>query len=151
MWNLEADKRIACWRDFRKKISLLPLEEALTQTLELWAGAPFVPFNLDIKDVANWPDPWTLIEENRYCDIAKCLGIVYTITLSDHKTDLDIELRVYVDPATGYEYNLAWINQGKYILNMVDREIVNNKQFDKTLKLKHQYKAVDLKLDYYNN
>ena len=151
MWKLDTAERIARWRDFRKSLNELTLDEALSQTLELWAGAPFVPFNLDVTDVGSWPDPWTLIEENRYCDIAKCLGIVYTVTLSKHKTDLDIEFRLYLDPETGYEYNLAWINQGKYILNMVDREIVNNKQFDKTLKLKHRYTAVDLKLDYYNN
>lgn len=151
MFQQKPEDRLRSWREFRSDISSLPLEQALAQTLELWAGAPFVPFNLDITDRDSWPDPWTLINENKYCDIAKCLGIVYTITLSKHRTDLDVEFRVYVDPETGYEYNLAWINQGKYILNMVDREIVNNKQFDKTLKLKHQYTAVDLKLDYYNN
>jgi hypothetical protein len=151
MFQLRAEDRLRSWREFRTAISSLPLEQALAQTLELWAKAPFVPYKLDYRDQDQWPDPWTLLDENVYCDIAKCLGIVYTITLSEHKKDLDIQMRVYTDPATGYEYNLVWINKGKYILNMIDGEIVNNKQFDKTLRLKHQYTAVDLKLDYYNN
>jgi hypothetical protein len=151
MFQLKAEDRLRSWREFRTFIESLPLEQALAQVAEFWLKAPFVPFNLDITDLEQWPDPWTLIEENVYCDIAKCLGIVYTITLSNHRKDLDIEFRVYVDPNTSYEYNLAWFNRGKYILNMVDGEVLNNKQFDKTLKLKTQYTATDLKIDYYNN
>ena len=151
MFQLTAEDRLRSWREFRTAIASLPLEQALAQTLELWSSAPFVPYKLDYRDQDRWPDPWTLIDENVYCDIAKCLGIVYTIALSEHRTDLDIQMRVYKDPATGYEYNLVWVNKGKYILNMVDGEIVNNKQFNKTLTLKHKYTAVDLKIDYYNN
>ena len=151
MFQKKPEDRLRSWREFRSVLDQLPLEQALAQTVEFWTRAPFVPYNLDYRNQENWPDPWTLIDENSYCDIAKCLGIVYTITLSKHRKDLDIEFRVYKDPESGYEYNLAWINRGKYILNMVDGEIVNNKQFDKTLKLKHKYTAVDLKIDYYNN
>jgi hypothetical protein len=151
MFQLRTEDRLRSWREFRSSIGAVSLEQALTRTIELWEEAPFVPYNLDVTRPEEWPDPWTLLEENTYCDVAKCLGIVYTITLCKHRTDLDIEFRTYKDMKTGYEYNLSWINQGKYILNMVNGEIVNNKQFDKTLKLKHKYTAVDLKLDYYNN
>ena len=151
MFQQKPEDRLRSWREFRATIESLPLEQALTQTAEFWARAPFVPYNLDIKDSDSWPDPWTLVEENVYCDIAKCLGIVYTLSLCKHKMDLDIELCVYVDTNTGYEYNLAWINQGKYILNMIDGEIVNKVQIEKTFQQKHRFTAVDLKLDYYNN
>mgnify|MGYP003325646721 CR=1 FL=1 len=42
-------------------------------------------------------------------------------------------------------------NQGKYILNMIDGQVLNINNFNKTFKLKRQYGAADLKLDYYNN
>ena len=74
---------------------------------------------------------------------------MYTVLLSTHRTDLDIEIRVYEDPKTKYVYNLAWFNQGKYILNMVDGEVLNNKQFDKTLKLKKQFTSLELQLEKY--
>jgi hypothetical protein len=125
------------------------LETALAETAEFWSHAPFVPYNLDSADPTTWPDPWTLIQENIYCDIAKCLGIVYTISLTGHKINIEIEYRQYVEPKTGYEYNLAWINQGKYILNMIDGEVLNIEQFDKTLKLKQQLTAVELQLENY--
>ena len=149
MFQQPAEGRLRSWREFRATLESLPLELALAQTAEYWAGAPFVPYNLDPEDPSNWPDPWTLVIENTYCDVAKCLGIVYTMLLTAHRTDLEIEVRVYEDTKTRYVYNLAWINQGKYILNMIDGEVVNNKQFDKTLKLKKQFTAVELQLEKY--
>ena len=47
--------------------------------------------------------------------------------------------------------SIVEIDQGKYILNMIDGEIVNKVQIEKTFQQKHKYTAVDLKLDYYNN
>lgn len=149
MFQQKPEDRLRSWREFRTTIESLSIEQALARTAEFWARAPFVPYNLDPAMPQVWPDPWTLIYENSYCDIAKCLGIVYTITLTSHRTNLDIEFRVYQDPKTRYEYNLAWINRGKYILNMIDGEVLNNTQFDKTLKLKNTYTAVDLQLNNY--
>jgi len=149
MFQLPAEDRLRSWREFRTSIESLPLEMALAAIAEFWAQAPFVPYNLDSNNITEWPDPWTLVYENVYCDIAKCLGIVYTISLTHHRMDVDIELRQYTDLKTGYEYNLAWINQGKYILNMIDGEVLNTEQFDKTLQLKQQLTAVDLQLENY--
>lgn len=148
MFQQKPEDRLRSWREFRTTLDLLPLDQALAQTAEFWARAPFVPYNLDPDNPAVWPDPWTLIMENSYCDVAKCLGIVYTITLTEHRKNLEIEFRQYEDPKTRYVYNLAWVNRGKYILNMIDGEVVNMKQFDKTLKLKKQY-GEELQLDNY--
>ena len=149
MFQLKAEDRMRSWRDFRATIESLPLDQALAQTAEFWAGAPFVPYNLDFDQPTTWPDPWTLILENVYCDVAKCLGIVYTIALTSHRINTDIEFRVYYDTKTGYEYNLACFNQGKYILNMIDGEVVNIKQVEKTLKIKRQYNEKELQLESY--
>jgi len=149
MFQQPAEGRLRLWREFRSTLDSTTLQNALIQTAEFWTRAPFVPFNLDVNESDKWPDPWTLIEENVYCDIAKCLGIVYTVLLTKHRTELDFEIRVYQDSKTNYEYNLAWLSQGKYILNMIDGAVVNIKQFDKSLKLKHSFTAVDLKLENY--
>lgn len=149
MFQLLNEDRLKSWREFRSSLDLLSIEDALAQTAEFWDRAPFSPYYLDSDNPKSWPDPWTLIDENIYCDVAKCLGIVYTITLTKHRKNLDVEVRVYYDLKTGYEYNLAWFSQGKYILNMIDGEVLNNEQFDKTLKLKHTFTAVELQLENY--
>jgi hypothetical protein len=149
MFQLKAEDRLRAWRDFRTTLDTLPLENAMAQIAEFWAQAPFSPYHLDPESIDQWPDPWTLIDENVYCDIAKCLGIVYTAILTQHRTDLSVEIRVYEDPRTGYEFNLAFFDQGKYILNMIDGSVVNITQIEKTLKLKKTITAVELQLEKY--
>jgi hypothetical protein len=148
MFQQSAEARLRVWRDFRNQLDQLPLLTALEQTTQYWARAPFTPWHLELSRVDTWPDPWTLIEENYYCDIAKCLGIIYTISLTQHKKNITIEFRNYCDDV-GHEYNLAWIDEGKYIINLIDQEVVNIEQFDKTLKLVKRYSEADLKLDSY--
>lgn len=149
MFQLTAEDRLRSWRDFRTEVNSLPLEIALVKTAELWSKAPHVPYYLEYQDYQSWPGPWELIHENYYCDIARCLGIVYTMQLTEHKKDLTVEFRVYTDPETQYVYNLSWFNKGKYILNLIDRTVVNIEQFNKLLILTHQFTAVDLKLEQY--
>lgn len=149
MFQLPTEARLRAWRDFRASLDDMPLDLALQSLVKFWGRAPFVPYKLDSNDSQSWPNPWQLIEENSYCDLAKCLGIVYTILLTKHRQNIDIEIRVYKDPASQYEYNLSWIDQGKYILNLIDGEVVNNTQFDNTLQLVKIYSADDLHLDNY--
>lgn len=150
MFQLKTEDRLRSWREFRSSIDNLSLTDALRCTAELWANASYTPYYLDIDEPTTWPSPWQMIDENIYCDVAKSLGIIYTMLLTKHKKDLDIELRVYVDVTTGAEYNLAWFNEGKYILNLVDREVVNIEQFDDTVfKLKRLYSSLELQLENY--
>jgi hypothetical protein len=36
-----------------------------------------------------WPDPWQLLSDDVYCEVARGLGILYTITLLD-RADFDV-------------------------------------------------------------
>jgi hypothetical protein len=149
MFRLPTEKRLRVWREFRSGLENLEPVEFFQKVSEFWSDAPFVPYYLDIDDVDQWPNPWLLIEENIYCDIARCLGMLYTIHLTQRGTLLDLEFRCYQDPETKYIYNLAWIDEGKYILNLMDREVVNIEQFNKNLTLKKRYTSVDLGLQNY--
>ena len=134
MWKLEAGERIARWRAFRIEIGGMPLERAIQYTAEFWQNCPHSPYYLDPNDPESWPTAWDLITENYYCDLAKCLGMLYTLYLSNHRTDM--EIRIYNDPSTTDLYNLVWIDKGKYVVNYVHDEVVNKTQLDQALKLK---------------
>ena len=84
MWKLETSERLARWRDFRKSLDNLSIEQAVQSVADFWTSCPFIPYYLDPDDYVNWPDPWTLVEENYYCDLARSLGMLYTITLTKH-------------------------------------------------------------------
>lgn len=149
MWKLKPDDRLDRWKQFRKRLSTLPLDQALVECVSFWQNAPFTPYYLDHNDHANWPDPWQLVYENYYCDLAKALGIVYTLQLSEHGKELELSIRVYQNTVSRVQYNLAWINQGKYVLNFVEDEIVNRTQVPKELKLLAELSSQDLKLHSY--
>lgn len=151
MWNLKPDERLREWKAFRNQIGQLPLDEACKRVTHLWSYAPYVNYYLDpdkSSSTVPWPDPWTLLYENYYCDVAKSLGMLYTLYLSSHKP-ADIELSICIDSADKQVYNLVKLAKGKYILNFSFNEVVNKTQLPKTLVIKHLYNAQDLNLDLY--
>ena len=148
MFNLKTStSRLKCWKNLRFKINQLSLEEALQETIEFWQSCPWTAFYLDLNNPKSWPNPWELIDDNYYCDLAKVLGIVYTLNLSEHGKNLVIEVRVYTDPKTGYQYCIAYLDQGKYVLNLIDNQILNKTDITETLTLKRCYDATELKLE----
>ena len=149
MFKLSADRRLAYWKNFRKQLNAMQIDRALLATQQLWQSCPFTPFYLTADDPGSWPDPWDLLTENYYCDLAKCLGIIYTLHLSDHGKNLTPEIRVYYDTESRYQYHIAYFADGKYVLNLIEDEVVNKEHINQQLKLKYCYTAVDLKLEQY--
>lgn len=148
-WNLRVNDRLTLWKEFRHKIDKLDYTNALSETSTLWSSAPYVTYYLSPDNPHEWPDPWTLLAENYYCDLAKALGIIYTIYFTGHKSE-DIELRIYYDYKNKDRYNLSFFSQGKYILNYWPHEIVNTEQIEeKQLQLLYQYTINDLQLEKY--
>ena len=149
MFQLPTSERISRWKSFRQQLNQLTMPDAILETLYFWQSCPFIPFYLAADDPATWPDPWELITENYYCDLAKTLGIVYTLHLSSHGPELNPEIRVYYDPKSHYTYHVAYLAHGKYVINLAEDELVNNTHINQRLILKYCYTAVDLKLEQY--
>lgn len=145
MWIELPSDRLRWWHNFRLDLDKVSLSEAIDQCYHLWSYCPLQKYYLLIDQFDNWPGPWELVYDNVYCDIAKCLGIVYTLYLTNHK--LDIEIRIYKNYSTAETYNLVWIDKGKYVLNLLHDEVVNKTQVATDLKLSKVITATDLKLD----
>lgn len=148
MFKLPAQERLKLWKKFRDKISQQSFEIAINEVEEFWKKCPFTPFYLPENPI-NWPDPWQLIIDNTYCDLAKVLGMLYTLHLSSHEiTQLNPCIKIYVDNTSRYQYHLAELDNGKYVLNLNDVEILNKKHINQ-LKLLCCYTAADLQLEKY--
>lgn len=148
-WNLRVTDRLTQWKEFRHQLDQLPLESAVVELNNMWSTAPFITYHLDPSDPKSWPDPWTLLAENYWCDVAKALGILYTIYFTGHRA-IDMEMRVYYDYQDKTRYVLAWLDNGEYILNYWPYEIVNTKQIEeKKLQLLYQYSSKELQLNKY--
>ena len=151
MWTLKPEERLREWKSFRNQIGAMSIEDACKQTTHLWSYAPYLAHYLDpdrSHSMIAWPDPWLLLHENHYCDLAKSLGMLYTLYLSEHKPT-DLTLSIYRNAQIRETHNLVELGQGKYILNFEFDTVVNITQLPKCLDLKYRYTTQELGLDLY--
>ena len=119
MWPLTFEQRLHAWGVLRETVQHAPLEQVLAEVNAWWFRAPWRAYHLHWDDQSKWPDPWELLSDNIYCDLARGLGILYTITLLDRA---DLQDSVLAEADQG---NLVLVQQGKYILNWDSQQVLN--------------------------
>jgi hypothetical protein len=95
------------------------LESALILVNDWWFQQPWQPYYLHWDDQMDWPDPWQMLHDNIYCDLARGLGICYTLVMIHHPGIHDLDMVLCNDG------NLVRVNSGKYILNYEPGSCVN--------------------------
>ena len=134
MWPKDFADRLESWTALRARVQVMELEPALAAVNAWWHQTPWKPYYLHWDDQPRWPDPWQLLSDDVYCDLAKGLGILYTISMLDRADMADAEL-VLTDEGR----NLVLVDKTKYILNWSSDTVVNTFQEVKIVKrLKQQ-------------
>jgi hypothetical protein len=147
VWDLTARDRLDTWRQLRARYATMEFSQALLEDTKIWSYAPYVNHYLDYQCPQDWPDPWALLAENYYCDLAKTLGMLYTLYLTPHRQDHDWAIKIMSQPRDNSIYHLVYIDQGKYVLNFVFSEVVNISQLDADLIELRHYTDQDLNLE----
>ena len=119
MWGSTFEQRLAAWTALRDRVRDLPTSDALDEINAWWQQTPWRAYHLHWDDRPDWPDPWQLLSDNIYCDLARGLGILYTITLLNRA---DLQDSVLAEADQG---NLVLVQQGKYILNWDSEQVLN--------------------------
>jgi hypothetical protein len=120
IWPATFAARLESWNLLRDQCQNLSAQSALEHINAWWFRAPWRPYYLHWDDQATWPDPWQLLSDDIYCELAKGLGILYTITLLDRADLAPAELVL-----TAESGNLVLATPEKYILNWASDTIVN--------------------------
>ena len=136
MWPKTFDSRLQSWNLLRNKCKTIPVEHALIEINSWWFSSPWKPYYLHWDDQATWPDPWQLLSDNVYCEVARGLGILYTITLLDRADLAPADLVL-----TESGHNLVLAQQEKYILNWEPGSIVNTFQ---AVKIRQRYQKYQI-------
>ena len=131
IWPASFSARLSSWNQLRDQCQYLSPESALKDINAWWFNTPWKPYYLHWDDQLNWPDPWQLLSDNIYCEVARGLGILYTITLLDRADLTPVHLVLTKD-----DTNLVLVAKEKYILNWDPDSIVNTNQ---AIKIKQQY------------
>ena len=120
MWPKTFQLRLDAWANLRTQAQSQDAETALTTINSWWFQCPWRAYHLHWDDQPTWPDPWELLSDNLFCDVARGLGILYTITLLEREDLMSAELVL-----TEQGHNLVRLTQTKYILNWERNIIVN--------------------------
>jgi len=120
VWPITFESRLDGWIQLRNRARLLSIDESLAAINTWWFSAPWTGYHLHWDDREDWPDPWQLLDDNIFCEVARGLGILYTITLLERADMHSAEL---VLTKTGH--NLVLVDKSKYILNWDKSTIVN--------------------------
>jgi hypothetical protein len=136
MWPGTFEERLPEWRRLRDQSTEQDLESALQSINDWWQHTPWRPYYLHWDDQKTWPDPWSLLADDVYCDLARALGILYTIMLIERKDVVAVEL------VQTEESNLVLVNKGKYILNWGLSKVLNIDSADIKIKKRLDSEAV---------
>ena len=120
VWPVTFESRLDSWTQLRTRANSLPVDQALDAINAWWFSSPWTGYHLHWDDREDWPDPWQLLDDNMFCEVARGLGILYTITLLDRADIHSAELVL-----TKNGHNLVLVDKSKYILNWDKSSIVN--------------------------
>ena len=119
MWRESYADRLQHWNLLRDRCRDTPVGQALLTINDWWFNAPVTTRTIIWEHHEKWPDPWQLLANNNFCDLARGLGIVYTVIMMAHSAVSEVALT-----QTDHD-NLVLVNQGKYILNWAPGQLLN--------------------------
>lgn len=111
-------ERLAEWKKFRNTIEID--KNPFDLVSEFWARAPLVNTFLDPTDCTSWPDPWHLVLDNKYDDLAICLGMLYTLKLTERFMESSYEI-----------HKITPNSSNSFFILIIDKKSVLNYEFKK--------------------
>ena len=105
--DTNVEERITQWRDFRN--TLEDCKDPFTKTLEFWNKAPRIDKYINQYNSQEWPTPWEVLKENRFCPVAIPLMIGWTMKLTTRFIKVPVLIKISIDIRTQRYYNLVQV------------------------------------------
>ena len=87
MFDSHGTERLAEWKKIRD--TLEKADDPFALVCQVWSKAPFVNQYIDPCDQGSWPDPWHLILDSKFDNLAIVLGMLYTLQLTGRFSNED--------------------------------------------------------------
>jgi len=127
------ESRLSAWSGFRS--SLEKSVEPLHDVVKYYSQATLESQRYDPWDQANWPTPWTLVFENKYCAFTLVLGMCYSLKLTNRFKDCDNGVWVIKDDELQTRYvgkineNIIGLDDEIYLIDDISDRISILKEF----------------------
>jgi hypothetical protein len=118
VFELYGNDRLVAWKKFRDSLEIS--KDPFKDTLGFWRRAPYVFDFLEKIATTDWPNPWRLIIDGKYDNLAINLGILYTLQLTKRFMNSDLEIH----------RNIGFKQLSKNVV-VIDRDIVVDYNDDK--------------------
>jgi hypothetical protein len=130
VFDLHSTDKIRAWKEFREDLekALNPLNEVAL----LWSKAPFVNRYLSNQNPKDWPDPWKLIIDGKYDDLAIALGMCYTLQLTERFKANQFEIHT---AAVQNELRYILVIDNEFVLNWEHRAVARLSDLPQTIKI----------------
>ncbi len=122
MFDSFGTERLIKWKDFRQQLELS--NTPFLDVSQFWSKAPFVNSFIDSNTPSNWPDPWHLVLDNQYDDLAIALGMLYTIKLTQRFIDSNFEIHMSMPEQKKSQRFFLVVNK-KHVLNYEYASVVD--------------------------
>jgi hypothetical protein len=122
VFQLNYETRLKSWYDLRKSLENSDIKTICLTIDKWWQYAPLVNHHLHLDEIETWPGPWDLLLENNYCQIARGLGMVYTLQLVGIK---DIDFCIAIDD-NSEECPLVMVDRAIYLMNYYPNTVISN-------------------------
>lgn len=120
--NSSYDVILKNWYELRNKLKTEDLQTICIEVDNFWQRVPLVNHYLHSDFVEDWPNPWELLAENHYCNVARGLGMFYTLHLLGINNIDFVEALDHNNDSVA----LLLVDNAKYILNYWPNTVVNN-------------------------
>ena len=127
MFDQSYMERLKIWHDFRNQLETS--ENPMEETIEFWNKAPLYAIATDPYDKESWPDPWTMIANNEYCNFLKILAIFYTLQLTDRFSQSRFEIHIVLDEKESNIIYLLFVDNqaiGYYNNGVIDKKEITH-------------------------
>jgi hypothetical protein len=118
--NIPDDERLHLWKNLRKDISGLTLNEQMDAVSKFFSTIPYGSRSIDYYTPSEWPTPWEIIFHGKLCKSSISLLIFHTFSLLH--TENIIELQLIDD------------GEDEYLLPIIDNQFVLNYELGKVNK-----------------
>lgn len=117
--------RLAAWKELRNKLNDSEnSHNKLVYCCAFWQKAPLENQVIDWDNAATWPDAWTMIAKNNYCESTLSLAVAYTLILANSDDKDNTRLLLITDRKNQIQkivlqYNDWIVNHGWLDINAV--------------------------------
>lgn len=121
VFDLYGTERLNEWKRIRDQLE--SSDSPLLLVADLWSRAPFVNTYLDPACPNSWPDPWHLILDGRFDELAIALGMLYTLKLTDRFMGTFFEIHTAVSRIDSTP-RFFLVVDNKHVLNYEPRAVL---------------------------